>query len=129
MSRPDNIKYTATHEWVRVEGDIAVVGITDHAVEELSDLAFIDLPEKGSVAEKNVRFGEIESTKAVSDLISPVTGEIVEVNAQLTDHLEMISSSPFDQGWMIRVRMSNPAELDSLLTAEEYEGVLAAEKD
>lgn len=120
MARPANLKYTPTHEWVRVEGDDAVVGITDHAVEQLSDLAFVDLPEKGSPAEKDVRFGEIESTKSVSDLIAPVSGEIIDVNTEVVENLQMISSSPFEQGWMIRVRMSDRSELDSLLSAEEY---------
>lgn len=120
MSRPENLKYSPTHEWVRVEGDIAVIGITDHAVEQLSDLAFVDLPEKGTVLEKDTRFGEIESTKSVSDLISPVSGEIVGVNTEIVENLQLISSSPYDQGWMIKVRMSSPSEVSSLLSAEDY---------
>ena len=128
MARPTDLKYSPTHEWVRVDGDVAVVGITDHAVEELGDLAFIDLPKPGDPVKKGERFGEIESTKAVSDLISPVTGEILEVNAELVDDLERISSSPFDRGWMIRVRMSQPAELSDLLTAEDYAAQISAEE-
>jgi len=128
MSRPANLKYSPTHEWVRVEGDIAVVGITDYAVAELSDLAFVDLPEKGTVAEKDTRFGEIESTKSVSDLIAPVSGEIIDVNVDLVEDLEKISSSPYDQGWMVRIRMSSPAELDTLLSAEDYEAHLKSEE-
>jgi glycine cleavage system H protein len=126
MSRPDDLKYTSTHEWVRPQGDSVVVGITDHAVAELSDLAFIDLPEVGEAVEKGSRFGEIESTKAVSDLLAPVSGEIMEVNTAATENLQEISSSPFDKGWMVRIRMSHPSELDSLLSAEEYEAHLKA---
>ncbi|HZN59579.1 MAG TPA: glycine cleavage system protein GcvH [Planctomycetota bacterium] len=120
MARPTNLKYTSTHEWVRVEGDVAVVGITDYAVEQLSDLAFIDLPEKGTMVEKDKRFGEIESTKSVSDLIAPVSGEIIAVNSGLADDLQRISSSPFDDGWMVRIRMSKPPEVSSLLSADAY---------
>ena len=128
MARPDDIKYTPTHEWVRVEGDVAIVGITDFAVEELSDLAFIDLPAKGVKAQKGERFGEIESTKSVADLVAPVSGEIVDVNVTLPDNLQKISDSPFDDGWMIRVRMSDPGEVDSLLTAKEYGAQLKAQE-
>ena len=128
MSRPENLKYSPTHEWVRVEGDIAVIGITDHAVEQLSDLAFVDLPEKGTVLEKDTRFGEIESTKSVSDLISPVSGEIVGVNTEIVENLQLISSSPYDQGWMIKVRMSRPSEVSSLLSAEDYALQIASEE-
>lgn len=120
MSRPANLKYTPSHEWVRVEGDVAVVGITDYAVEQLSDLAFVDLPDKGSTAEKDKRFGEIESTKSVSDLIAPVSGEIIDVNTEVIENLQLISGSPFDEGWLIRIRLAKPAELNSLLSAEAY---------
>ncbi len=120
MSRPENLKYTRSHEWVRVEGDVAVVGITDYAVEQLSDLAFVDLPDKGSMAEKDKRFGEIESTKSVSDLIAPVSGEIIDVNTEVIENLQLISGTPFDDGWLIRVRLAKPSELSTLLNAEAY---------
>jgi glycine cleavage system H protein len=120
MSRPAELKYTPTHEWVRVEGDTATVGLTDFAVEPLSDLAFIDLPKVGATAKKGTRFGEIESTKAVSDLVAPVSGEIVEVNADVLANLPIVSASPFAEGWMIRVRLSDPAELQGLLDAGAY---------
>jgi glycine cleavage system H protein len=122
------LKFAPTHEWVRVEGDVAVVGITDHAVEQLSDLAFVDLPEKGTKAERDVRFGEIESTKSVSDLVAPVSGEIIDVNTEAVENLQLISSSPFDQGWMVRIRMSNRSELDSLLSAEDYAAHILTEE-
>jgi glycine cleavage system H protein len=128
MSRPADLKYTPTHEWVRVEGDVAVVGITDHAVEQLSDLAFIDLPEKGAAAEKDSRFGEIESTKSVSDLIAPVSGEIIDVHADLVEDLQKITSSPYGEGWMVKIRMSDPAELDTLLSAADYEAHVKSEE-
>ena len=128
MARPDDLRYSPTHEWVRAEGDIAVVGITDHAVAQLSDLAFVDLPRPGTTVERKGRFGEIESVKAVSDLVSPVSGEIVAVHDELTDSLDLISSSPFTEGWMIRVRMSHPAELDDLMTAADYTAHVAAEE-
>src|ERR1051326_3058577 len=103
MARPDDLRYTPSHEWLRVEGDVGTVGITDFAVEQLSDLVFIDLPAVGGAVVKDQRFGEIESTKTVSDLISPVSGTIVAVNTELPDHLESLSQSPFDKGWIIKV--------------------------
>jgi glycine cleavage system H protein len=111
-----------------VEGDTAVVGITDFAVEQLSDLAFVDLPRKGAAAKKDARFGEIESTKSVSDLISPVSGEIVDVNTEVVENLQMISASPYEQGWLIRVRLADRGELASLLSADEYAAHILTEE-
>jgi len=128
MSRPADLKYARTHEWVRVDGPVAEVGITDYATEQLNDLAFVDLPEKGTTVSKDVRFGEIESTKSVSDLVAPVSGEIIEVHTELADELEKISSSPYGEGWMIRVRMSDPSQLESLLSAEEYAAQILTEE-
>ena len=128
MGRPDDLKYTPTHEWVRVEGDIAVVGITDFAVEQLSDLVFIDLPATGDSLVKDSRFGEIESTKTVSDLIAPVSGPVVAVNSDLGDHLDVLSQSPYDKGWMVKVRMSRPDELSQLLSAADYQAQLDSEE-
>jgi len=128
MSRPDDLKYTPTHEWLRVQGDVGTVGITDYAVEQLSDLVFIDLPAVGETVVKDSRFGEIESTKTVSDLIAPVSGSIVEVNKDLADHLDVLSQSPFDRGWLIKVRMSKPAEAAKLLSAADYQAQLDAEE-
>ena len=128
MSRPEDLKYTRSHEWVRIDGDVAEIGITDYATEQLNDLAFVDLPEKGAAASKDTRFGEIESTKSVSDLMAPVSGEIIEVHTELADELEKISSSPYSAGWMIRVRMSDPSELESLLSAEEYAAQILTEE-
>lgn len=128
MARPEDVKYTPTHEWARVEGDVATFGITDHAVEALGDLAFVDLPEPGASVKKGERFGEIESTKAVADLVSPLSGEVVEVNREAAENLELVSSSPFGDGWLVRVRLADPGETASLLSAAEYEDRLAAEE-
>lgn len=128
MARPENLKYTSSHEWVRVEGDIAVVGITDHAVEQLGDLAFVDLPKKGDQAERGVPFGEIESTKSVSELFAPLSGEIVDVHDDLVENLLLITTSPFGEGWMVRIRMSDPSEVESLLSAEAYAAHLLTEE-
>ena len=126
MARPDDLKYTATHEWLKVEGDVGTVGITDFAVEQLSDLVFVDLPSVGEAIERGVRFGEVESTKTVSDLISPVSGTVTEVNSGLTDHPEVITASPFEKGWLIRVRLSKPDEVKLLLSGADYERGLEA---
>jgi glycine cleavage system H protein len=126
MSRPENLKYTPSHEWCLVEGDLATVGITDFAVEQLSDLVFVDLPKPGATVTKGERFGEVESTKTVSDLISPVSGSVTAVNGELSDHPETISQSPFDRGWLIRVRLSDPGEVTGLLDATAYQAQIDA---
>ncbi len=121
MARPEEIKYTATHEWLKVEGDVGTVGITDFAVEQLSDLVFIDLPAPGGSVRKGARFGEVESTKTVSDLIAPVSGTIVDVNKDLSEHPETLSGSPYEKGWLIKVRLSDPSEVSGLLSAADYQ--------
>jgi len=126
MARPENLKYTPTHEWLRIEGDLAVVGITDFAVEQLSDIVFIDLPQAGQAVAKGDRFGEVESTKTVSDLMAPVSGTVTEVNSQLTDHPEILNQSPFEKGWILKVRMSDPGEASSLLGAAAYQAQIDA---
>ncbi len=129
MSRPEDLKYTPTHEWLKVEGDVATVGITDFAVEQLSDLVFIDLPSVGDTVEKNSRFGEVESTKTVSDLLAPVSGKIVQVNWDLTEHPEVISQSPFDHGWLIKIALSKPEEVSQLLSGPDYQAHLDAAEE
>jgi glycine cleavage system H protein len=128
--RPDDRKYAETHEWVKADGDTMLIGITDHAVQELSngndsDLVYCDLPEPGRVLEAKDTFGEIESVKAVSDLNSPVAGEVVEVNSAIEDHLEILSKDPWGQGWMIRLKPQSKS-LDGLMSAEQYEAFLAS---
>ena len=129
--RPNNLKYTETHEWVKKDatGD-ATVGITDHAVSQLSDLVHIELPKKGVKVEQGNPFGEIESVKTVADLVSPVTGTITEVNIELTDALDTLSKDPFEDGWLIKVKLNDDSELAPLMSAKDYEEFLkAAEKE
>ena len=118
-----------SHEWARREGDIVTVGISAHAVKQLSDLVYIELPEKGKKVKKGEPFGEIESDKAVSELFSPVDGEIIEVNASLSDNLESITKEPYGAGWMIKIKATNPSQVASLLTAEDYEKQVKEKKD
>lgn len=115
-----NLKFTKTHEWVGVEGEIATVGITDFAVNQLTDLVYIELPEVGSTYEAGKVFGEVESVKAVSDLYSPVSGEITEVNSALVDDQSPLSDDPFGSGWITKIKMSNASELDPFMNADEY---------
>lgn len=123
--RPDDLKYQRTHEWVKIEGDTATIGITDHAVSHLSDLVFLDLPSAGSSVTMGESFGEIESVKAVSDLISPVSGEVMESNEGLSDSLEWLSEEPFGKAWMIKVKVTDTTA--DLLDAPAYEEHCTAE--
>lgn len=124
MSNPSELKYTDSHEWVRIEGDVATIGITSHAAETLSDLVFLELPEVGDDVAAGEGFGEIESVKAVSDIKSPVTGEVVEVNGELPDNLADVTSDPYGKGWMIKVKVQS--EADGLMAAADYEQHVAA---
>ena len=123
----ENRKYLESHEWGLLSGKIVTVGLSEFAVKHLSDLVFIQLPEVGDKVEAGETFGEIESVKAVSELNAPVTGEIVEVNEAVSDNLELISSDPMGDGWMIKVQIEDMAEFDNLLEAEEYEKQVAEE--
>ena len=125
---PASLKYTKTHEWAAVEGDVATIGISDFAVHLLSDLTFADLPAIGKKITQGQPFGEVESVKAVSDLYAPVSGEVIGRNDQLPDNLELLTSSPYDKGWMIKVRLSSPGELSSLLSQTAYKSHCDAEK-
>ncbi len=123
--RPDDRKYLPSHEWAKIDGDNVLIGITDFAVNELSngnegDLVYCDLPEEGRTLEKGETFGEIESVKAVADLNSPVAGEVLQVNAAIEDHLEILARDPWSDGWLIRVKPSNKS-LDGMMDAAEYE--------
>lgn len=124
--RPDDRSYLESHEWARLQGGIATVGITDFAVEQLGELVYLDLPAVGRRLERGEAFGEVESVKAVSDLNSPVAGEVVEVNTALPDALESLQNRPFGDGWLIKVRVAAGA-LDGLLDAAAYEKVVASE--
>ena len=128
--RPDDRKYMESHEWAKLDGDTVLIGITDFAVDELSngnegDLVYCDLPEVGRLLEQGETFGEIESVKAVSDLNTPVHGEVVEVNSEIEEHLEILAQDPWRKGWLIRVRPTSK-NLDHLLDAEAYEALIAA---
>ncbi len=125
MSVPENLQYTRSHEWVRVEDDVATIGITDHAQEELGDVVFVELPEAGATFEAGDSFGAVESVKAVSDLYSPVSGEVVEVNSALEDAPEKINDDPYGEGWILKLRASDTG---GLLSASDYEKVIEAEE-
>ena len=125
---PDNLHYSKDHEWVRVENDVAVIGITDHAQEQLGDVVYVELPKPGESFSANESFGSVESVKAVSEIFTPVSGEIADVNPSLSDEPEKVNKDPYGDGWMIKVKMGTPGEVDSLLTAAEYEDFTKAEE-
>jgi len=120
MEYPDDRKYTETHEWAKVDGELVRVGITSFAAEQLGDIIYLDLPEVGSDVAQGAAFGEIESVKAVSELISPISGEVREVNEALMDDLDAVSDDPWQEAWMIAVAPEEPVEMDELLDAEMY---------
>jgi glycine cleavage system H protein len=126
VSVPTDLRYTKDHEWVRAEGDTATVGVTAYAADQLGDIVFVELPEAGRSLEQSAAFGVVESVKAVSDLFAPVSGEVVEANAALAASPELVNTSPYEDGWMVRVRVADPAELDGLLDAEAYDALIAA---
>ncbi len=126
---PEDLHYSKDHEWVRVEGDVATVGITDYAQNSLGDVVYVELPKGGEVFAANESFGSVESVKAVSEVFSPISGSIVAANETLNDEPEKVNVDPYGDGWMIRVSMSNPGEVDSLLTAAEYEDFTKAETE
>ncbi|MHC5036123.1 MAG: glycine cleavage system protein GcvH [Planctomycetota bacterium] len=128
-ARPADIKYTQTHEWVRLEGEVGTLGITDFAVEHLSDLTFLSLPEVGDELRVGESFGEIESVKAVADLNTPISGEAIEVNTALLDNLDMLTASPFEEGWMVKVKCSDLSEVENLLNLEQYEEQVRKEEE
>jgi len=128
MDFPDDLKYSRSHEWVRREGSEAAVGLTDYAQEELGDIVYVELPSEGEEVEKETAFGVVESVKATEDLYSPVSGRVIEVNTPLDDTPEMINEDPYGDGWLIRLKMSDPDELEGLMTAEQYHAYVEAEK-
>lgn len=124
---PSELKYASSHEWARLEGDIVIVGITDHAQEALGDLVFVELPEVGDTVSAGDEAGVVESVKAASDIYAPVSGEVIEINPALEDTPELINSDPYGEGWMYKIRVSAVEELDDLLAAEEYDEQVAAD--
>jgi glycine cleavage system H protein len=128
MAVPADLRYSKEHEWVRVEGDIATVGITDHAQEQLGDLVYLDLPKVGTAVHQFEKLGEIESVKAVSDLFSPVSGEVTERNEEAVKSPELVNQDPYGRGWLVRLTLSDGSEVDKLLTAEQYAELVAQEQ-
>ena len=126
---PDDLHYSKDHEWVRVDGNVAIVGITDYAQDSLGDVVYVELPKVGDDFAANESFGSVESVKAVSEVFSPVSGEVSGTDETLADTPEKVNQDPYGEGWMIRVEMSNPGEVDSMLTAAEYEDFTKAEKE
>jgi glycine cleavage system H protein len=124
---PADLKYDREHEWVRVEGDVAVIGISHFAQDQLGEVVYVDLPSAEDELMAGETFGEIESVKSVSELYSPVSGEVVEVNADLDGAPETINSDPYGAGWMVKVKMADPSQLDDLMSAEEYESFVTNE--
>ena len=125
---PRNLKYHREHDWVRIDGETAVFGVTDYAQETLGDIVFIELPEVGADVTAGTAYAEVESVKAVSDVFAPMSGTIVEVNEEVVDAPETVNESPYEDGWLIKVKISDPAEADDLMSAEEYDELLAAEE-
>ena len=123
---PENLHYSKDHEWVRVEGDIAVVGITDHAQEQLGDVVYVELPKSGEEFIAHESFGSVESVKAVSEIYAPVSGDVVEANGDLQNAPEKINTDPHGSGWLVKVRLTNAAELNGLMDAPAYEAYIAA---
>lgn len=126
MNFPQNVKYTNEHEWIRLEGDVAYVGITDYAQEQLGDIVFVDIPTEGETLEAGEVFGTIEVVKTISDLFLPVAGEVVEQNPALGENPELVNKDPYGEGWLIKMKPANAADLDNLLDAEGYKAVVNA---
>ena len=122
MNVPENLKYTKDHEWVRVEGDIAVVGITDFAQGELGDIVYVEIETEGETLDQEEVFGSVEAVKTVSDLFMPISGEVVEFNSELENSPELINSDPFGKGWIVKIKPSDVSELDTLMDVATYKG-------
>lgn len=125
MNIPSNLKYSKDHEWVLVEGNIATVGITDFAQDQLGDIVFVDIQTEGEDVAKDENFGDIEAVKTVADALMPVSGKVIEVNPELEGAPELVNQDPYGKGWMIKVEMSDPAEVDTLMDAAQYEAMIA----
>ncbi len=124
MNIPSNLRYTKDHEWIRVEGEEAYVGITDYAQSELGEIVFVDINTQGETIAQDETFGSIEAVKTVSDLNMPVAGEVLEINEAINDQPELVNNDPYGEGWMIKIRIVNPAELDTLLDAAGYQALI-----
>ena len=125
MSIPEELKYTNDHEWVRIEGDNAIIGITDFAQGELGDIVFVEVETEGEVLEKEEVFGSVEAVKTVSDLFMPISGEVVSFNSELLNSPEIVNTDPYGAGWIIRVKLSQASDVDGLLTADQYKALIS----
>ena len=125
MAVPADLKYTKDHEWIKIEGDVATIGITDYAQGELGDIVYIEVDTEGDTLDKEETFGTVEAVKTVSDLFMPISGEVIEVNEALEDAPETVNKDAFGGGWMVKIKMSNPSEADDLLDAAAYEALIA----
>ncbi|MEA2632761.1 MAG: glycine cleavage system protein [Chloroflexota bacterium] len=123
---PADLRYTKDHEWVRIEGDTATIGITAYAADQLGDIVFVELPDPGRVLEASAAFGVVESVKAVSDLFAPVGGEVTEANGELAGNPELVNSDPYGTGWMLRLRLADPSQVEGLLEPDAYDTLIAA---
>ncbi len=128
MLIPEGLKYTKEHEWIQVDGEVGIVGITDYAQNELSDIVFVELPEVGQKVAKGERVATLEAVKTVADVYSPVTGEVIEVNERLADEPDLINRDPYGDGWIVKIKIKNLDELNDLLSAEEYEKLVEEEE-
>ncbi len=126
MNFPSELKYTEDHEWIRIEGDTAIIGITDHAQNELGDIVYVDINTVGEALGKGDVFGSVEAVKTVSDLFIPVAGTVLEVNEELDGEPELVNSDPYGRGWMVKISLANPGDEDGLLSAEDYEKFIGA---
>jgi glycine cleavage system H protein len=124
MNTPSNLLYTKEHEWIRVEGDVAYVGITDYAQSELGEIVFVDINTEGETLAQNEVFGSVEAVKTVSDLNMPVAGEVLEINEVINDQPELVINDPYGEGWMIKISVANPAEFETLLDADAYQALI-----
>jgi glycine cleavage system H protein len=124
MNIPDNLKYTKDHEWLRIEGDIAIIGITDYAQNELGDIVFVEVETVGETLDKEETFGTIEAVKTVSDLFMPISGEVIEFNEDLDDHPETINSDPYGKGWIVKIKPADLAEVENLLDSQSYKELI-----
>lgn len=125
MAVPADLKYTKDHEWIKIEGDVATIGITDYAQGELGDIVYIEVDTEGDTLDREETFGTVEAVKTVSDLFMPLSGEVIEVNEGLEDAPETVNKDAFGEGWMVKIKMTNPSEVDDLLDAATYEGLIA----
>jgi glycine cleavage system H protein len=124
MNFPEHVKYTADHDWIRVEEKFGWIGITDYAQSELGDIVYIEIPAVGTKVEKGKSFGTIEAVKAVSDLFAPVTGEVVDINTEMKDHPEVVNKDPYGKGWMVKIKITDLAQLDTLLDVQAYKALV-----